>query len=170
MALWVGVGLDLEGTVDDASTLVLEEGDNGLVHGSVPREVSGGSPSVSVASAVVEMVGWLLVVFPLLGQAVGWGESWHSGVEQEPVKVWIVTEVLHVVLIGVSKDWSSVSSVNTSEDKPSKGEVHNDTSGVESLDWQFSQNQKSKKSSELSSVSSVLLVVKVRSENWSWKE
>lgn len=138
MALGVGVGLDLEGTVDDGGTLVSEEGKGGLVHGSVPREVSGGSESISVASGVVEMVGWLLPLSPVVGEGVGWWEGWHSGVEQEPVEVWVVGQVLHVVLVGVGEEGGSVSSVDTSEYEPSHGEVHNDASGVESLDWQFS--------------------------------
>jgi hypothetical protein len=81
LALWVAVGLHLEGTVDDSSTLVSKEGNGWLVHGSVPREVSGGSPSVSVASRVVEMVSWLLDLSPFVGQGICWWESWHSGVE-----------------------------------------------------------------------------------------
>ena len=87
------------------------------------------------------MVGGLLVLSPFVGQRVGWRESGHSGVEQEPVEVWVVTEVLEVVLVGVSEEWGSLSSVHSSVDKPSNREVHDDASGIESFDWQFSQNQ-----------------------------
>ena len=92
MGLRRGVAVSLESSVDDVGALVVEVGHDWLRHGSVPRDVSGLSVSVSIYSPVVLMEDWLLSCLPLSVDIWDWSWLWGSSSQVPESQVWIVQE------------------------------------------------------------------------------
>ena len=131
----------------------MEEWHDWLVHGSIPRNVSWLSESVSITSFMVLMVHWLLSISPLSMGIWHWWVLWQDSGKLHPEHVWVVEERSHSVMVVVENDWSLMSqtSTSTSGHVSDQVDVYKGASGVETLDWQLSNDGKSKRASDLSS-------------------
>lgn len=142
LELRAGVDVALEGAVVNIGAVVVQEGQHGLVHGSVPLNVPWESVSVSVHVLVVLMVDWSLASSPL---AVRIGHRWVLGqhAAYRPVEqVWVIDQCLGVERMIV--EHQGAISAETTADTPNN-EVHDPAVGkqaprVEVLDGQFTND------------------------------
>lgn len=146
-----GVSVSLEGTVDDVCAIVVEVGHDWLALGSVPRNVSWLSHSVSVGGSVVLVIDGGLSGSPL---SVGIGHRRVSGehpTASPPEEVWVVHERLGVELIVVEHD-GSVGEETTAQAPDHEVDavgVGEPASHVEVSDGQLSDHQETEGYSEL---------------------
>ena len=100
------------------------------------------SESVSVASVVIEMIHWLLVLSPLMGKTRNRRESWHLLAEIQPVEFIVVGKVSHCFLVHVVDTENLVvsSSPDSLEHGPFQKDVGKGASGIELLERQFSDD------------------------------
>lgn len=152
-----GVGVPLEGSVDDIGTLVDEVGHDWLVHGTVPWDISRLSSSVSVAYLVVLMEDWLLPGHPLSVSIWNWWVPWQHSADVPPVEIWVVQESSLVESVVVEYDWSLVTqtSADTLGHEEQEVCVGNPASDIEVLNWEFPDDSEAKEASYLSSSSVV---------------
>lgn len=160
--MWDGVDVSLEGTVDNIGSHIDHVWHDWLVHRTIPRNVSWLSVSVSISGSVILMVDWGLSSSPFSVSIWARWVSWEN-LGQVPVEqVWIVHERLGVESVVVHHDWSSPSqtSAHTSGNEVNDPGISQPASDVEVLNWQFSNEEETKETSNLRS-SSVVSPVKV---------
>ena len=102
---------------------------------------------------MVLMEHWVLSISPLSMGIWHWWVLGQDSSEVHPEQVWVVQQGSHHVLVVVESDWSFVSqsSAGSSGQEEKHVTIHNTTSHVETLDWQFSDQSDGETASELSS-------------------
>lgn len=145
------VTVSLEGSVDDVRALVDEVWHDWLVHGTVPWDVSWLSHSVSVDHLVVLVEDWGLPGSPLSVGIWHWRVSWENSAEIPPVEVWVVQQGPLVEALVVEHNWSLISQTSADSSGYEEHQVCpcDPASHVEVFNWQFSNDCKSKKTSNL---------------------
>ena len=152
LELRAGVDVALEGAVVDIGAVVVQEGQDGLVHGAVPLDVPWESVSVSVHVLVVLVIDWVLSSSPL---AVRIGHRWVLGqhAADGPVEqIWVVDQSLGVEGVIVEHDWaiSFETTTDTPNNEVADPAVGQEAPRVEVLDWQLANHGESEKHTDLS--------------------
>lgn len=151
--LWDCVDVSLEGSVDDVGTHIDHVWHDWLIHRTIPRNVSWLSVSVSISGSVVLMVDWGLSSSPL---SVSVGKRWVSGkhLGKIPVEqVWVIHKRLGLECVIIHDNGSSPSqtSTETSSNEIDDPSISQPASNVEVLNGQLSDEEESKKTSNLGS-------------------
>lgn len=151
LELRASVDVALEGAVVDIGAVVVQEGQDRLVHGTVPLDVPWESVSVSVHVLVVLVIDWVLASSPL---AVRIRHRWVLGQHAAdcPVEqIWIVDQSLGVECVIVEHDWaiSTQTTADTPNNEVADPAVGQEASRVEVLDWQLANHGESKKHTNL---------------------
>ena len=162
------VAVSLEGSVDDIGTGIDEIWHNWLILRAVPRNISWLSLPVSVARLVVLMEDWSLSRSPFSMSIWHWWVLWENSAQVPPEHVWVVEEGSSMELVVVEDDWSLVSqsSSETLAHKPRQPGVCEPASDIKVLNWELSNDGKSKDTSELAS-SGIRSPVPVGLAHWS---
>ena len=146
--------------------MVVHEGHNRLVHGTIPLDVAWFSESVPIGVLVVLMEDWHLASLPLtVGIRYRGVSGQYTG--QVPVEqVRVVGQSLHVDGVVVKYNGTVVGETTSesTNDEPANVEVSNPASDVEVLNRKLTNNSKSKSNSQLST-SGVVSVIEVGSES-----
>ena len=148
-----GIDVTLEGTVVDIGSIVVHERKHGLVHGTIPLDVTRLSVAVSVHILVVLMVDRSLTSSPLsvsIGNRRVLGENTAAS---PPEKIWVINQGLGVETMVVQDEWSSEgkTTADTSDDEEADIEVCNPASNSETLDGKLTDDSKSEDDTSLSS-------------------
>ena len=153
-SLELGAGVDVasEGAVVDIGSVVVKEGHDGLVLGTIPLDVARLAVSVPVDVLVVLMVDRRLPGAPLavrIGNRRVLGEDTGDGpVEQ----VGVVNQGLSVEGMVIKDDGPVVTetAANTSNDEPADPAVREPATNVEVLDGKLTDDSKTKNNTKLS--------------------
>ncbi len=163
-----GGDITLEGSIVDLGSVVVQEWHHWLVHRTVPLHISWLSVSVPVHVLMVLVEDWLLSGPPLSVGIWDWWVLWQH-VAQGPVdQIWVVHQCLRVEWVIVKHDWTvKQKSTATSSDAVVDDEgVGESASGVEVLDWELTDGEKSEDDSHLG-LGGVAGHVEVRLVGWS---
>ena len=114
------------------------------------------------------MVDWRLACLPLAVSIWHWWVLWKHAGEVPVEQVWVVLQGLHVVWVIVEEDWAVEleTTAKTSDHEPDGVAVGDKASGIEILDWQLTDHQKTEGNTDLGA-GSVVGWVKVRLVDWS---
>ena len=137
-------------------------------HGSIPRDVSGLSVSVSVGVLVVLMENWGLHHSPVVGRVPGHWVGGHLSGQVQVEEVWVVQQRLVEVGVVLENHGSVLkeSSAQSSQNEEGDIAVHNPRSDVEALHWELSNEEQSEGDSHLGS-GGVVGEVEVTLVSWS---
>ena len=127
------VAVSLENTVDNIRALIDKVRHDWLVVRAVPRNVSGLSGSVSVASLVVLVEDWSLSGPPLTVSIGHWWVSWQDSANIPPEKIWVVEKspVVELTIVSHQRSLVSQTSSEASAHKEHHPEVSQDATGIE---------------------------------------
>ena len=158
-----GVDVTLEGTVVDICAVIVEVRHDGLVHGTVPLDISRLSVAVSVHILVVLMVDWSLTSSPLAVR-IGHGRVLGKNTGDSPVEeVGVVDESLGVegMVIENQRTVVSETTADTPDNEVTDPAVGQPASHVEVLDGELANDGEAKKDTSLST-SSIVGPVEIR--------
>ena len=160
------VAVSLECAVGYLGTVVVEEGQHRLVHGTIPLDVARLSPSVAVDVLVSKMENGLLASLPL-AVSIGYGRVLGQNSGQTPVQeVGVVGQGLGVDARVVEHDGAIVeeTTAETTHNEPHNVEVSDPASHVEVFDGQLTDDGKTEHASKLGT-GGIVRVIEVRSVN-----
>lgn len=169
LELWWRVALSLESTVGHIGIVVVHEWHNWLRHSTIPLNIAWSSENISPWSLVVLVENWLLASSPFAVSIWHWWVLWKDASKSPFTQVWVVHQSFSVEIVAKEYNWtvSFKTTANTSNNEPHAVAISNYTSSIEILDWELTDNQKTKSTTDLSA-SSVAGPVKVRLIDWSW--
>jgi hypothetical protein len=151
------VARSLESTVGNIGTVIEHVGHSGLVHGTVPSDVSGFTESVSVHVLVVLMVDGGLSGSPFAVCIRNWGVLGQDTADIPEEEVGVVDQGFGVHGIVIQADGSLLgeSTAQSSDDEEDNPGVSDSASDMEILDGELTDDSETEEDSQLSATTVV---------------